>query len=140
MNQSKTISEESFRKWIRNIRLAKEERPILVAKLDALEKRIPCSTLKYDAIRVDGGKSGDSRVYGWVIEIEKVRNKIVDLDRTLDEYDAFQTRLLERERQVCDLVYLRSFRISEAAISMNVSGTRVVELMKSVIVQFEKME
>lgn len=140
MNQSKTILEESFRKWIRKVRTAMEEKPILIAKLNDLEKRIPCSTLRFDAIRVDGGKLGDSRVYGWVIEIERVRNQINDLNQIQGEYDLFETRLSEREKQVCELVFLRRNRPSEAAILFNVSSTRVVELIKSVIGQFEKME
>ena len=140
MNPSKSILEESFRKWIRNIRLAKEEMPVLVAKLADLERRIPCSTLKYDAIRVDGGKSGDSRVYGWVINIERLRHKIAELNKILDDYRTFEIRLSERERKVCDLVHLRRFRTSEAAISLNVTRTRVLELMKSIIGQFEKTE
>jgi DNA-directed RNA polymerase specialized sigma subunit len=117
-----------------------EEKPILIAKLNDLEKRIPCSTLRFDAIRVDGGKLGDSRVYGWVIEIERVRNQINDLNQIQGEYDLFETRLSEREKQVCELVFLRRNRPSEAAILFNVSSTRVVELIKSVIGQFEKME
>ena len=138
MEHGKTISEESFKSWISEIRNAAIKKQELEDKLSFYNmKLLGCSGVSYDHVSVSPTNNIGNGKIVWLERIEEVTNELLELDSKLKAYSSLKFDLTEKEQLVLDLYYFKQHRGNVVARQMGVSGPRIGELRKIIFMKYK---
>lgn len=104
MNQSKTGLNDSFYKWIDQVRRSKRKLPELQEKLDYYRvKLIGYHGISYDKIGSGtSDKRGDENLLYWIDKINQVEDEINNCNEVIMKYQDFKHTLKEEQKIILD--------------------------------------
>ncbi|ABX81205.1 hypothetical protein [Acholeplasma laidlawii] len=104
MNQSKTGLNDSFYKWIDQVRRSKSKLPELHEKLDYYKvKLIGYHGISYDQIGSGtSDKKGDENLLYWIDKINQVEDEINKTNEVIMKYQDFKHLLKEEQKIILD--------------------------------------
>jgi hypothetical protein len=135
MNQSKTGLNESFYKWIDDIRRAKRKKYELQEKLDFYNMKL----IGYKGVSYDyTGSSvidskGDEALLYWLDKINQVQDLIDKNDQTIDSYMKFESSLGSELEIVLDVLVERTSvqaRLDELAMKRSSYNQKKEEIIR----------
>ena len=104
MNQSKTGLNDSFYKWIDQVRRSKRKLPELQGKLEYYKvKLIGYHGISYDQIGSGtSNKNGDENLLYWIDKINQVEDELEVNNEVLTKYEDFKNSLKEELKIILD--------------------------------------
>ena len=104
MNQSKTGLNDSFYKWIDQVRRSKRKLPELQEKLDYYRvKLIGYHGISYDQIGSGtSDKKGDENLLYWIDKLNQVEDEINESNEVIMKYHDFKNKLKDEQKIILD--------------------------------------
>jgi hypothetical protein len=104
MNQSRTGLNDSFYKWIDQVRRSKRKLPELQEKLEYYKvKLIGYHGISYDQIGSrTSNKNGDENLLYWIDKINKVEDELEIINEVLRKYENFKNSLKDELKIILD--------------------------------------
>lgn len=104
MNQSRTGLNDSFYKWIDQVRRSKRKLPDLQEKLDYYKvKLIGYHGITYDQIGSGtSNKNGDENLLYWIDKINQVEDELEINNEVIKKYEDFKNSLKEELKIILD--------------------------------------